>query len=327
MKRFIAIATVILSSSAFAQKAPEKDGFSGDVLFGPIVINTSSNTNSVNDDNQFINDLSQTPETINRVVPGVLGNVYYTFDNTQQQVYIGLGMSRVVNGNFAPEIGYKFFSGKYQSFTVAYIPNLIAYDTWKDPYLTEQNRSTTKQRYSGLRFRAENFWGPLSLEAGYGKADIDNDRAGESLSLSPEEQQRLQRSGNIGLLSLDLTIPLAKGLFFRPGIYGFSQNADGDANDFQTYGGELGFVFRRNQHSLIVNLAYEEYGFNTVDPVFNQERDFKEYRFFGTYFYKEPFGLKDFSIFILAVSKNKQSNIDFYAEESNIFGTGLKYDF
>ena len=218
MKQFTCVALLLMCSQAItseAQRASRDPGFNGQIMFGGVYLSSADNL-SVTDEETIINDLSSAPATENRAVPGLIGEVNYTFEDRENQLFIGLNRIKVIRGDFAPEFGYRYYFGQRSKVEVAYLPGVTGGDTWSDPFLTNAERTTTSRETSGFRVRGEALFDLFSIEYAQGDRSIKRDRSGASLNLTPEQRNSLIRDADLEYLSIETTFPIAKGVWSRP---------------------------------------------------------------------------------------------------------------
>jgi len=329
MKQLISFTTAILcviTLNASAQQPEREPGFSGNVMFGAFYLSAADNL-IVTDEDAIIDNLNDSPETDSLGVPAVFGEVNYTFESRDSQVFAGLNRIKATRGDFAPEIGYRYFYGDRSKLEVAYLPGIAGSDTWKDPFITNAERSTTSRTTTALRFRAENLIGPVSFEIAQGERKIDDDESGQSLSLSIGEAAQLWRDADLTYLGVDTSFHPTPQLTIIPGIYLFEEDAIGNANDFELTGGEIAMVYGTQSYLLMASFGYEQLEFDTVDPVFNEIRDEDAMTFFGLYQYNNPFGYEDTKLMMIVSNRIQDSNIAFYESDSVVVGGGIVFSF
>lgn len=319
---------LLTSLQTFAeQQRPSESGFSGDVLIGAVYLNSASLMNA-GDDNQVLSSFNDSADSDQRLLPGLLGNVYYTFDSLTDQAYVGVSRSKATEGQFSPELGYrKLLSGR-SSFTLAYIPSLIKSDTYSDPFVLEQERDETEQSLSAVRAKWESIVNSgVSVELAYGELDVDKEYSGNFLALSNAEKDLLQRDASYGYASVEMKFPIAKGVFLAPSIYGIDRNAQGDAYSHQAAGIELGLFALSGRHRFSANIRAANYKYDAANPVFDKRRDDQKISAFAGYFYQKPFNWDNTTFTIIANYQDLDSNIKFYQADGFTLATGVNWSF
>jgi hypothetical protein len=317
----------VSAASISAQPTSREPGFSGQVMLGAVFLSTEDSL-STSDDNELIESIDQSPQSFTQVVPGLIGEVTYTFDSGDHQLFVGLNRVRIVRGSFAPEVGYRYSYGRFSKVEVAYLPTTLGSDAWSDPFVTGEDRAKTSRDTDAFRIRAAAPLGaPVSFEYAQGSREIAKDRSGESLLLTPEQRALLLREADLSHFSIDTMIPINQQFRILPNLYYYEEDALGAANDFSLYGAELGFTYRTGRHFLVANVSYEQSDFDTVNPVFDKVRTEEVYGLFAMYQFSEPFGLEDTRVMALMANRMHDSNIPFYEKESLVVGAGLLFIF
>jgi hypothetical protein len=317
-----------LSFEALSQlQRPKESGFSGDILIGAVYLDKASLMNA-GDNNQVLTSFNDKAESDQRLLPGLMGNAYYTFDSLIDQVYVGVSRTKVTEGQFSPEMGYRKLLDGRSSLTLAYIPSLISSDTYSDPFVLNNERDETEQSLSAVRAKWESILNTgLSLELAYGELDIEKEKSGTYLELSQTEKNSLKRSARFGYASVEIQLPITKGIFLSPSIYAVDRVAEGDAYTYQAAGVELGFFAASGRHKLSANVRVANFSYDISNPVFNKQRDDRKYSAFIGYFYKKPFGWKNTTFTVIGNYRNMESNIDFYDINDTTLATGINWNF
>ncbi len=327
-RAFSSTLLLAISLQTFAeQQRPKEAGFSGDVLIAAVYLNSASLMNA-GDDNQVLGSFHDGADSDQRLLPGLLGNVYYTFDSLTDQAYVGVSGSKATEGQFSPELGYRKLLSVRSSFTLAYIPSLIKSDTYSDPFVLDQERDETEQSLSAVRAKWESIVNSgVSVELAYGELDIDKEYSGDFLALSQTEKDSLERDASYGYASVEMKFPIAKGVFLAPSIYGIDRNAQGDAYSHQAVGIELGLFALSGRHRFSANIRAADYKYDATNPVFNKRRDDQKVSAFAGYFYQKPFDWDNTAFTIIANYEDVGSNVNFYQSNSFTLATGINWSF
>lgn len=317
-----------LSFNTYSElQRPTESGFSGDVLIGAVYLNNAS-LMSAGKKNQVLSSFSDSADSDQRILPGLLGNAYYTFDSLVDQLYVGVSRTKVTEGQLSPEIGYRKLLEGRSSFTLAYIPSLIRTNTYSDPFVLNNERDETEQSLSAVRAKWHSMVNTgISVELAYGELDIDKEQSGAYLDLSQTQADLLNRRARYGYASVEMLVPLAKGIFLSPSIYGIDRAAEGDAYSYQAAGIELGIFAVVGRHRYSANVRAANYSYDVVNPVFDKQRDERKISAFIGYFYQNPFGWENTTFTIIGNYHDMQGNIDFYETNSSTLATGLNWSF
>lgn len=317
-----------LSFNVYSElQRPTESGFSGDILIGAVYLNNASLMNA-DENHQVLSSFSDTADTDRRLMPGLLGNAYYTFDSLVDQLYVGVSRTKATEGQLSPELGYRKLLEGRSSFTLAYIPNLIRTNTYSDPFVLDNERDETEQSLSAVRAKWDSIVNTgISVELAYGELDIDKEQSGVYLDLSQTEANLLNRRARYGYASVEMLLPLAKGIFLSPSIYGIDRAAEGDAYSYKAAGIELGIFAVSGRHRYSANVRAADYSYDSVNPVFDKQRDERKISAFIGYFYQNPFDWKNTTFTIIGNYQDMKGNISFYEANSSTLATGLNWSF
>lgn len=337
--RFVVLTALILglsgAGSAHGQYAMPEDGLSGFVTVMPGVASIESQFQT-DDDNRVTTDLSNSGDSTTEVVPLILGEARYTVTDWRLQVYAGLPIENVREGNFLQaEIGGRYWLGDGTRLSAAFLPQpLVRDETWSEPFVTNAPRQKTDFDVWGIRLRADQIAGSMfGLRYEYGKADIDEEQSGQFLASQPGglltqgDVESLRRDADFHRVTATYSYRLSERWWLRPALrYSFS-DADGESNGFDGIRPELGILYVSNDFDSSLNLLYEHRWFDKSNPVFGRKRDDDSYRAIFAFGYKRPFDWEDFRWEIFAVYSRQDSDVEFYDSEAMVLGTGLTYQF
>ncbi len=306
-------------------------GFSGDIQ--PMVgIGYSKSISKVSDENKQINSLGQDAASETIYTPFILWKVEYTFKNNATQIYAGTPTENFIEGNFLLETGLRQKLSNGTVLTAAWIPKIPLLDdeVWKDPFLLGSDRVETDRYSQAFRVGMESILNtPLTLKYGFGKQEIDDEQSGDYLaglpgsSLTLQDQELLKRDADYHQVEVLYGIGLGKQLFFRPGLYYMLGNAEGDANSFNEFNGQVTLFYATGHYRFHGNISFGKTKYKAVNPVFGQTRDDLKYSFMLGGERTAPFGWKNFSVSVFTRYSRQDSNIGFYDEKAIMAGLGL----
>ena len=306
--------------------APKEAGFAGDMLLGIALLGQESHVSANDNSEERISSLDEKVKATSRVMPALMGNVTYTFDDLKDQVYAGVSRSNAAQGRFSGELGYKHFLDNKSTLILAYIPSLIPEAIWRDPYQVGVEPRKTKQTLSAVRGKLERIGGTgFGVELGYGKLNVDDERSGSDYSA--EQQALLRREASYTYTAVEYFLPLSRITFLTPSVYHFDRNADGKAHSYEAIGIDLNATHRAGRHTFVGNIGYEQFDYHEMNPIFDKVQDDDRIKLFLGYFFSTPFGLQDTAFSIIVSQNQRDSNIGFYDEKGAVFATGLNYAF
>ena len=287
----------------------------------------SQSTSQFNSEYERTDSLDKASDRKGKALIMPLFSLQYTLQNTDGQFYLGSDRSDVALGRFHTEVGYRQPLQGKSIISASVIPGLVPNKTWEDPYQTGEKREETHSYVQGLRFQFNNIMSSgFSLEVAGGKQKIDKERSGQS-DFSTDVQKQLNREGNVLFIEGAYRFPLSRSLFVRTGLNQTRLKADGYAMSYDANALEVGLFSRWDQSSLTLNVSYQQNRFANSNPVFNKKQKDNKWGAFLAYAYQAPFGWQDWELVSLSSYSVKNSNIDFYDEDSLMVSVGLTYSF
>lgn len=310
-------------------------GFSGYIQ--PMVgMGYSKSLSTVGDDNKRINSLDQEAESETEFIPMVLWNMGYTLENGTTRFFAGTPKENIIEGTFLLEVGIQQKLSGGTVLSAAYIPQIPGLDdeVWTDPYLLGSDRTETDRDSQAFRVAAESICGtPFSLKYGFGTQDIDNDGAGLYLSqqagstLTTQDLQSLKRSGDFHQVEALYAIPIGKNTMFQPGLVYTRGDADGDANSFNRYSGQISLTTSVDRYRFFSTISLSRAEYDENNPVFGKTREDWKYGAIIGAGYMVPFGFEDFMVNLFTGFTKEDSNIGFYDSTAIMGAIGLTWMF
>ena len=321
--------SLCLSASTFAATATPlaaEKGYSGEISLQTGFASVRSNLNTYGD--ASISDLNQSASSHSDSLILPLGNITYTFDDLNRQVYAGMNRSDIAVGNLVMEVGARQKLASGTVLDVSFIPGFITKDVWADPFKTGANRDKTDARTTALRFKVDNIGGTsISLDSAYSFNNVDNDKAGASRGLSRQQQDLLRRDSTAFFIKADFRQPLSATSFLKPAFSMTTAEADGSANSYIAYGAEVTYFKVLDRNLLALTASYSNRDYEAVNPVFNKARTDNEFGLFAAYEHKHFMGWQNWSFISLAGLGMSESNIDFYDSKQYMMSVGMNYQF
>ena len=325
---YSALATGLLLSSTycFADLA-EEPGFDFiiNVNVGAGKGNSQANTD---EDNEVTENLTNAGKDMGSATLFLLGRLSYTLESNKTQFFVGNSEEDVVLGDFKAELGMSHEFSNGVVITGAYIPFLLAYEAWEDPFLTQQKRKTTDVESQGARLRFDNLFSlPISAEYTWAEADFENDLSGTQ-QLTSAEQLLLQRDLSLHQLYLEYTQPLSQSFAIQPAITVTRGDSDGEAMAFDQGQLQTALVTQLTDRSQLVTTVYlGQANYDESHPIFNKRREDAQYGAFAFYSYARPFNWENSTFTAMFAYGKNDSNIDFYDAEIIAATVGLAYKF
>ena len=318
-----------LPGSAKAQERKPPDGFSGFVTFlaGAAEVESQFQTDS---GNRVNNSLASSGESTTFIVPMVLFDIGYMVADWQAQFFVGIPSDNVREGEFFHlEVGVRHWLSDNTKLTASIVPAvLIPDETWSDPFLLGSPRQETDIDAKGIKLRADNIAGSMwGVRYEFLNWDIDNERSGQSLPLTPGQRQLLARDADYHRLTATYTVSLGDSWFVRPALRYVYADADGDSNSYNAIRPEIGVLYDNPAYDFSVNAQVEKRWFDEDNPIYGKARDDTLYKATVAYGYKKPLGWEQMRLEFLATAAYGDSDIDFYDSKFLYLGSGLTYFF
>jgi hypothetical protein len=323
----LGLLTSLVAIPAWAASPPKdwQPGFSGNVQ---LMVGYSQNTSQFNTERNYNWDRDNSGQKDGRFIFGPLGDISYTFPDAEQQISFGTKKSDVALGRFHAELSIAQRLPENSRLILSYIPGFLSTETWEDPYLLNDARTSTKTRVRAMRLQYKNILGSqFSFDSAVGRLFINLENNGNGTDLPSEDIQSLTREGNFAFSEGSYMHYLGRGLMLRTALNYTHMNAKGQAMTNNNYGGSVTVIQFLPSSSLAMTLSYNRVLFEDTNPVFDQTQKNNKWGAFLAYQYKQPFGWKNWGWVNLLGYSQTQSNIAFYDANSWLLSTGLSYKF
>lgn len=329
----LALGFGLAASTQAAVILPEKGGFSGHVNIGAGGIAVKSNmmasimSGKVDTSDKRVDNLTKSPNNSEGgAIPALNFELSYTFEGSGTQLHIGNLLEDFLRFDSSTVAGIRQDIGSAGLVGASYRTTTIDTQVWSDPYLTGSNRNDTDRTIKGFRV----FWQQImssGLEIRYTgtEFDIDKERSGESLALSPSQRKLLDRNGdvdNFGLLyefsSDDRTH------IVTPAVNYIDRDLDGDAMANDGGRASVNYIYQHSKRwRWIFNATYHDMDMQKANPIYDKKDSYNVYGGTATVFYTEPFGLKDWAFNATAGYFDEDHDLDFYDNSAGIFTLGM----
>ncbi|WP_019612863.1 DUF2860 domain-containing protein [Psychromonas ossibalaenae] len=321
----IKLAGCIALVSTAVTAGQDKPGFSGELTAFTAYSSEKSNFNT---DNNKLESIYSAGESESEFLIAPLGQLRYTFGaKNEQKVFVGTSRDDIAVGDFVLELGYEFALDKRSSVAFSVLPTIIDGETWQDPFLTSQERSTTDVSGAAYRVKYNSvLQTPFSVDIAYYTLDVENERSGISI-LNAGEAQALQRSGTGIYSQLSYAVRVGETSVFEPVLTYQSFDADGSAMSNDAFAVDARYRSQMGAHSFSAAVSWGYTSFDSSHPVFDKTREDTEYGVFIAYEYQQIMGWKNWALSGLMGFDVNNSNINFYDKKEYIIGSGLTYRF
>ncbi len=311
------LALSVAASPAFAKLADEQ-GFSGEISINTGVASSTSNFNT--DADSTISSNTQKASSESSFLAAPLGSVAYTFgEKLNHQVYTGTARDDVATGTVVLEVGYKYQLESGMTIDASLLPTIMSGETWADPYAEGVARSKTDETGNAFRLKLSSIAGSaFSLDMAYATKDVDNDEI---------QEQELKRDANTLYLKGQYRVPLSRTMMLIPSIIYQTRDADGNAESYDQFGGEVSLFGGMGRHQYALTAGYNQRSYDANNSIYDKTRSDDNINLFAAYEYDRFMDWENWSFVSLAGYGTSDSNITFYDESQYIVSVGLNYKF
>nr|WP_281502376.1 DUF2860 family protein [Alcanivorax sp. S6407] len=255
-------------------------------------------------------------------------NVTYTFAGPRTQLFAGVELEDFLTQDGALGFGVRQGIGSLGIVRASLLAS-IPLKVWKDPYLTNVDRSSTDRTGFGVRLGWEHiFESDLDLTLTTRSIELEDERSGQTNGLTESQRQLLYREGDINKLEVSYTWIPSPHHVIQPGIVWIDHDLDGDAMAMDGYSAKLSYAYLGlSKVEFLVNLLAGKMESDTYNPIFAKKEEVDRLGGSITMTYVEPFGMKNWRARAVASTGGEDSNIDFYDMSVNAFSIGALYNF
>ena len=318
MKAYTPLLITLLVATNSHAKLGAGNGFSGEISLNTVYISQEShfNTNA----NSTLSDLNQSPESDDSFIVAPLGSLAYTFGQSNQQIYLGTTRDDIAVGTLALQIGYKYQLPSRMVIDVAYLPTVMSGNVWTNPYDINNARQETDVDGNAYRLKLSNIAGSLfSVDMAYADNSVDQDDFKDTA---------LARDSKTYLIKGQVRIPLSRETMLLPAITYINLDADGEANSYNAYRGELSVFQFIGAHKIALTASYTQLDYQETNFLFDdQTRRENALKFFAAYEYQNFMGWENWSLISFVGYNQTDANINFYDQSQTIASLGVNYKF
>jgi hypothetical protein len=332
---FVALSALILavwaSPSLALEPIPKQDGFSGVIGAGANYFNFESNDIAkiagveVSDARAGL--LTEEPESEDSVLPALNFDLRYTLGSSQTQFFLANTLFDLVKLDSFTELGVRQQFSDRSILSVGVVFSGLV-EVYSDPYLQGTDRTETDRTATGVRLVYDKIMGTgFGLEVMARKIDIDQERSGASLPLTPAQRGLLDRNATETSVGVQYTFMIDKDQSFIPAVSFINYDADGDAMKNQRFQIEATYVFRSQVFDFALNAMFASASYDETNPVFNKEEEDTVYGVFAKGVYKNLLDVSGLDLVGQAGYEVKDADIDFLNSQATLAGLSLQYRF
>ena len=329
----LALGSAFVASTQAAVIIPEKSGFSGYINLGVGGIGMKSNmVASILDGNvdlgeNKIDNLSDSPDSREGgAIPAANFELSYTFGSTRTQLHIGNLLENYLSMEMNTLVGVRQDIGNAGNMGASFQATSIDTQVWRDPYLTGSKRQDTDRSSKGFTVYWQQIMrSGLELKYATSEVDIDKERSGESLALTPGQRKLLDRNGDVDTYTMSYEFgAVGDRHVVTPALAYVDMDLDGQAMANDGIRGSVNYIFTQNeQWRYVFNVSYGDFDYKETNPIYAEEDSAERYGVSGTVFYSEPFGWKHWFFNATAGWYEEDHDIDFYDTEVGVFVLGM----
>lgn len=312
--RFVLVAAVLANTAPAAVGPPREGGFSGRVEAG-VGYMASTDQLGTSGENENSGGLSSDADWYDKVLPLVLFDLRYTFQESGRTLYV----KTPLGGEGPPglALGGTTSLGQRGELDVSLLARPFG-EVWKDPYLAEGNREETDELVWGAEVGWSRIAGSgLGVSYVFSRVDVDEDDVGALYG-------SLKRDGNIHQGRVKYGFDVGRGTVLEPAVTYARGDLEGGANSFDGYG--LKLAARRFSRAYGLNLfaSLELRDYDKEHPVFGKARQDRSYGLFSSFIWNFAGKRRLFADF-LAGCGYRDSNIDFLDATFFLGGATIGY--
>lgn len=327
----------LYSTTAFAiDPIPEESGFSGFFSLGAGVIRIKNNMIAGNrlvdiTDDKISAPLGS-PDSETEILPSVNFELNYTFADTRTQIFLGNALEDMARFDIATLLGVRQDLRDFGIVSASFVFNGLPTEVWEDPYDTTRKRDETDRESSGIRLTWDKIMGSnFQIETTFRDVEIDKERSGRSLPLTPAQRDMLSREGDFFRTEVLYRIRITDQHRLIPAFHYVRDDKDGDAMSRDTFDFQLTYLYLGDRFSMIVNGLLGTSENDKRNPIFRKTQEDDRYGASVAAFYHmpgwEPMGCRSFSLWGSLAYFKSDANISFYEAETAgvLAGVILRY--
>lgn len=332
---FVTLSALILavwaSPSLALEPIPKQDGFSGVIGAGANYFNFESNDIAkiagIEVSDARAGSLNEEPDSESSVLPALNFDLRYTLGGSQTQFFLANTLFDLVKLDSFTELGVRQQFSDRSILSVGVVFSGLV-EVYSDPYLQGADRTETDRTATGVKLVYDKIMGTgFGLEVMARKIDIDQERSGVSLPLTPAQRGLLDRNATETSVGVQYAFMIDEGQSFIPAVSFINYDADGDAMKNQRFQIEATYVFRSQVFDFALNAMFASASYDEANPVFNKEEEDTVYGVFAKGVYKNLADVSGLDLVGQAGYEVKDADIDFLNSQATLAGLMLQYRF
>ncbi|WP_163391309.1 DUF2860 family protein [Enterovibrio norvegicus] len=305
---------ICLLTSPFATAEDSvPQGFYGSVS---LFTGFSGTTSPLSTDSDAVISEYSTSENNSEVVVIPFWDVKYRLNSTSE-LYIETDIVGMAS-DFYLNAGYRHYLKDDSYLALGIVPGLLEKEVWKNPYLLNTQRETTKAAVRGVIANYNKLLGSdWSVELARGEFNVDEDTT----------VAELQRDATLSYaeLSYDMQLNQQWGVEWVGHYLDIQSNAS--APDSQRYGMDIETQYRAGRHVVMAGISSGQQNFDKELALFGRTRKDDRFGLSATYVYASPFNIDSTLMIVRGGWDHVDSNIDVYDSDNYLVTIGMQYQF
>ena len=332
----VGVLAAVVSFPAVSAAVPNESGWNGFVQLGYSYNGVENNEVAgvgIGGYTEFtpesIDSIFASPDSVTEGLPAYNFKVSYTFD-TRTELFAGRDLVDAVRFDFTQQLGVRQELSDKSNLSIAYVFSGVPTKVWEDPFVQGQKRSKTDRDSKGLRLTYGDILGTRAqLQYTYRKIDIDTERSGQFLGLTPAEQELLKRDGDQQSIRAGYLFDLGNKESLLPEVIYVDDNRDGHAVKSEQWGAQLTYANQGERYNLALTGSYMKADYDKTNPIYGKTQDDNSWGVGGTVFDKRLLSSlgKDWWATAAAGYYESDSNINFYDSKLWTISVGAMYRF
>lgn len=320
------VATFLAGQALAIEPIPQESGVRGYVNLGATAMRVKNNMvaglSVVDIGEERSGSIFDGPDSESLVVPGLNGEVNYTWAETRLQVFLGNRLEDFIRFDSTTVLGLRQEAGDLGilegSVLIASLPTKV----WEDPYVEGVDRVETDRFSTGVRIGWDKIMGSeFEVSVSTRKISIDTERSGEFVGLSPAEAALLNREGNCLVGEVLYVYRLGEGHFLVPALRATRFDLDGDAMNNDRLGAQVTYTYSWDRVRLVTNLSVGKADYDEEHPIYKKTREDDLLGLTVSGIWPNWLGHERWTGMTSLLYASQDSNISFY--DSDVYGLSL----
>jgi hypothetical protein len=276
---------------------------------------------------ESIDSIFSSPDGTTEGLPTMKFKFSYTLES-RTEFYFGQDLIDAATFDFTNQLGVRQELGDKSNVSVGYVFSGIPTKVWEDPFVENQPRAKSDRESAGARIAYNSIFGSnFDLQYTYRKIDIDTERSGQWLDLTPAQTKLLERDGDQHNVRFGYAIDLGGNDSLYPELVYVKDDRDGDAVSSDQWGLQLTYANVSERFNLALTGNYSSSDYDKTHPIYGKTRDDDNWGVGVALFDKTLLRMLGKNWWATASGGyyKTDSNIDFYDSELWSLGLGVMY--